>query len=52
MLWIKKKLRLRPSGKGLRADVTLASTREEENTKRKTLYSFTKLEFDVTERKP
>ena len=46
----------KPSKKGLRADATVANTREEENTNRKTPYNTLSvsclLENDITERKP
>ena len=36
---MKKKLRKKPFGKGLRADGTVANIREEENTNLKTLHN-------------
>jgi hypothetical protein len=54
--WMKKKLRKKPSGKGLRADATVENIREGENTNRKTPHKITVscmlLENDPTERKP
>jgi len=41
--WIRKRLRRKPSGKGLRADATAANIREGENTNRKTPHNITAL---------
>jgi len=41
-IWMTKKLRRKPFGKGLRADATVANTREGENTNRKTPHNITR----------